>query len=162
MTDITYSKTMTVRRVAQNVVTGNGSAYKSIVHTATIELAASASGTTIKVGRFPSNARIHGLGKLYADDLATSGSPTLSIGVSSVNNNIAAAVPAALTDSIALSAAVTGANLVKDIANFGKMLWEHAGAATDPGGELDIYATVKAAATNAAGTITQETVYTLD
>ncbi len=162
MADISYSKTMTVRRNSLTVVSAGATGYKPIVHTATIELTASASGSTIKVGRFPSNARINLHSQAYWDDLATSGSPTLDIGVASVNNNITSD-PDALNDGLNLSSAASSSRVVKDIANCGKQLWEYVnGQTSDPKGELDIYLSVVDAATNATGTITTEITYTVD
>lgn len=162
MTDIAYTYDATVRRSNTDVVTGNGSAYKGIVHTATIELAASASGSTVKIGRFPSNARIALHSDIYYDDLATSGSPTIDIGIGSVNSNITSD-PDALNDGINVYTAASNARVVKDIANVGKQLWEYVnGQTSDPSGELDIYLSVKDAATNAAGTVSTEIIYTVD
>jgi hypothetical protein len=162
MSDINYTYNATIRRANTDVVTGNGSAYKGIIHTSTIELAASASGSTVKVGRFPSNARISLHSDIYYDDLATSGSPTIDIGVGSVDSNITSD-PDALNDGLNASSAASNARIVKDIANVGKQLWEYVnGQTSDPGGELDIYLSVKDAATNAAGTISTEIIYTID
>lgn len=162
MADITYTYNATVRRTNTDVVTGNGSAYKAIVHTATIELAASASGSTVKIGRFPSNARIALHSDMYWDDLATSGSPTLDIGVGPVDSNITAD-PDALNDGLNASSAAASARVVKDIANVGKQLWEYvSGQAIDPKGMLDVYVSVKDAATNATGTISTEILYVVD
>lgn len=162
MADTSYTKTMTVRRNSASVVSGGGSAYKAVSHTATIELPASASGTTIKVGRFPSNARINLHSDLYFDDLATSGSPTIDIGVYSVNGNITSDDDA-LNDGINVYTAASNSRVVKDIANCGKQLWEYVnGQTSDPGGELDVALIVRDAATNATGTITSEISYTVD
>lgn len=162
MTDISYSKTMTVRRANTGTVTGGaGIAYRPISHIATIELVASASATTIKVARLPSSARLHHSSQLYFDDLATSGSPTLDLGLAPVNGNITADDDI-LNDGIVLSSASTGTRILKDFANAGKMLWEYLSLSEDPKGEIDIYATVRDAATNATGTITSEIAYTLD
>lgn len=163
MADISYTNKATQRRAA-NVGTaqGNGIAYKPYVHTSTIELAASASGTTVLLGRFPSNARISLHSDIYWDDLATSGSPTLDIGVGSVDGNVTSD-PDALNDGLNLSSAASNARVVKDIANVGKKLYEYvSGQSTDPGGLLDIYASVKDAATNATGTISAEFLVYLD
>lgn len=161
MADISYTNTATERRNNTGIVAGIGSAYDAKVLTATVELAASASGVTTKIGRIPSNARIALHSDIYWDDLATSGSPTLDVGLGSVDSNITSD-PDALTNGLALSSA-SNARIVNDIANVGKRAWEYVnGQTTDPGGELDIYATVKDAATNAAGTISAEIVYYLD
>ena len=161
MTDVSYTTDATIRRTNTGVVPGKGEAYNAKIHTFTTELAASASGSTLKVGRFPSNARIGYNSQIHWDDLATSGSPTLDIGVGSVDNNITED-PDALNDGLAASATGTS-RVVKDIANVGKQLWEYVnGQTSDPGGELDIYISVKDAATNAAGTISGEIITYLD
>lgn len=157
MADITYSNTATERRASPGVTPGKGDAHtvKTLV-CATIELAASASGTTVKLGRIPTNARILGQGMIYNDDLATSGSPTLDIGLASVDSNITSD-PDALHNGIALSAATTTTQVLADLANSGLPAWDLvAGQTTDPGGELDVYASVKDAATTATGTVTVE------
>lgn len=156
MADLTYTTKGTIKRAATNASTGNGLAYSGKVLTGTTELAASASGSTFWMGRFPSNARVALHSDVYYDDLATSGSPTLDIGIGSVKSNITSD-PDALNDGINLSSAASNARVVKDIANVGKALWEYvSGQTTDPGGELDIYGSIKDAATNAAGTVSWE------
>ena len=98
MADITYSNVATERRASPGVTPGKGEAHNvKVLACATIELAASASGTTVKFGRIPSNARILSQGVIYNDDLATSGSPTLDVGLASVDSNITSA-PTALTN----------------------------------------------------------------
>lgn len=157
MADLTYTNTATERRTSPGITPGKGDAFnvKSLV-CATIELAASASGTTVKLGRVPSNARILPTGLIYNDDLATSGAPTLDLGIASVDANITSD-PDAINNGIALSAATTTTTIMADAANAGKRAWEFvSGQTTDPKGELDIYASVKDAATTAAGTVTVE------
>jgi len=164
MADITYTNKATVRRAETSVSSGNGIAYKVTALDSTIELAASASGTTVKFGRIPSNARILVDSRIYNDDLATSGSPTLSLGLGSVNSNLTS-LATALTSGVALSTASTanvGTMALADFASAGKQAWDLAGASSDPGGDLDVYATVKAAATTATGTITLALRYVVD
>lgn len=157
MADITYTNEATERKASDKLVPGKGDAQtiKALV-CSTIELAASASGTTVFLGRIPSNARILPTGLIYNDDLATSGSPTLDVGLGSVDSNITSD-PDALNNGLALSTATTTTTVLADAANAGKRAWEFvSGQATDPGGSLDVYATVKDAATNAAGSIAVE------
>lgn len=152
----------TQRRSANNLAAGNGISYSVKNLTATVELAASASGTTVTFGRIPSNARILSVSKVYWDDLATSGSPTLDIGLINVDSNITDD-PDALNDGLALSSASTGSAVVKDIANSGLPAWDHVnGQTSDPGGELIVRGVVKDAATNATGTITLDLLYVVD
>ncbi len=157
MADLTYTNKATQRRsVPIGTVQGKGEAYRPFIHTSTIELAGSASGTTILLGRFPSNARIALHSAVYWDDLATTGSPTLDIGIGPVNGNVTAD-PDALNDGLNLSSAASSSRVVKDVANVGKRLWEYVnGQTTDPGGELDIYLSVVDAATTATATISAE------
>lgn len=161
MTDISYTNNATERRDKSGLSVGNGIAYSVKSITSTIELAASASGTTVKLGTLPANARILTASTLYWDDLATSGSPTLDIGVGSVDNNVTSDADG-LNDGLVASAA--GSNrIVKDLTNAGLPLWDYvSGQSTNPGGSLDVYATVKDAATNAAGTVTSEILYVVD
>lgn len=157
MADITYTNRATERRPQTGVIPGKGDAHSvKMLCCATIELAASASGTTVKLGRIPSSARILPTGLIYNDDLATSGSPTLDLGLASVDANITSD-PDAINNGIALSAATTTTTIMADPANAGKRAWEFVnGQTTDPKGELDLYASVKDAATTATGTITVE------
>jgi len=150
--------TATVRR-AVNAIIGKGDGGNlRAVGARTIELAASASGTIIDFKlRIPSNARIDPSSRAYWDDLATSGSPTLDIGLYAVDSNVTSDDDA-LTDGLAISSVSTanvGAQVIKDFANAGKQAWEFvSGVTSDPGGFLDVKGIVRDAATNAAGTIT--------
>jgi len=154
-------ETATVRRNATDTAVGNGIAGTIKTLPFTVELAASASGTTIDFGKVPSSARLLHSSQLYWDDLATSGSPTLDVGVDDVNGNITAD-PDAINDGLALSSASTGSRLIKDHANAGKRVWEIMGLTSDPGGEIMLQGVVKDAATNAAGTISGQVDYTVD
>lgn len=152
----------TQRRDVNNLVVGNGLAYTVKSLESVIELAASASGTSINFGRIPSNARILGFSRVSADDLATSGSPTLDIGLAPVNGNITAD-PDALNDGLAVSSALSNTAVIKDKANIGKKAWEFvSGVTADPGGAFEITGTIKDAATTATGTIALEVLYTID
>lgn len=152
------TNTATVRRAAPKAVIGKGDAGQLIHFGArTVEVAASESASTIDFGNIPSNARLAGCSRIYWDDLATSGSPTLDLGLFAVNANITDDDDA-INDGLALSAVSTanvGAQVVKDIANFGKFAWELVnGQTTDPGGELKIKGTIKDAPTHTTGTVT--------
>lgn len=152
----------TQRRVSGDLVVGNGIAYNTKPLVSTVELAASASGTTINFGKVPSNARVLGVSRIAADDLATVGSPTLDLGFAPVNGNITAD-PDALNDGLAVSAALSATAVVKDIANYGKQAWEFVnGQTSDPGGAFEVTGTVKDAPTDAAGTVTLELLYVID
>jgi hypothetical protein len=154
MADISYNQTATVRKDATGAVAGKGNA--NVVQTlvsCTIELATTASGQTIKLGRIPSNARLLPMCGIYNDDLATSGSPTLDIGLASVDSNITSD-PDAINNGIVLSSATNTVQLYADAANAGLPAWDLVnGQTTDPKGSLDVYATIKDATTNATGTL---------
>lgn len=130
----------------------------------TVEVGAADSATsTYAMARIPSNARILGMSMLHIDDLASAGAPTLDIGVFNVAGRARITNDVdALTDGI--TAATAGSyRVVKDIANYGKRLWEYvASQAEDPGGDLDIKVSLLDADVNTAGTITLELYYTLD
>lgn len=147
-----------------NSVRGHGDAGQMYVECATVELAASASGTTIDFFRIPSDARILPSSRLYNDDCATSGSPTLDLGLAAVDSNLANADdPDAIGNGFALSSAGSDVVVMSEIANAGLPAWDLvASESSDPGGALLVYGSVKDAATNAAGTITLELHYTVD
>lgn len=157
------TNTATVRRAAGKAVLGKGDAGQPIcIGARTVELAASDSSSTIDFGNIPSNFRITGASRLYHDDLATSGSPTLDLGLFAVDSNITSDDDA-LNDGIVVSAVMTtstqtiGVPVVKDFANLGKRAWEFvSGQSTDPGGQLKVKGTIRDAATNATGTVTLE------
>jgi len=155
--------TATERRSTQGLVPEKGPAGSLKALISTVELGPSASGTTIDFGNIPSNARISGLSKIYADDLSTTGSPTLDLGLAAVNGNVTSD-PDALTDGLAISSALAASAVVKDIANVGRAAWEFVGGVgtltADPGGQLQVYGTVKDAATaGLTATITCEIYY---
>lgn len=153
----------TQRRAQTGLAAGKGEASNVKVAVATIELAAAASATIIDFDTLiPTTARILGSSTLYADDLATSGSPTLDLGLTAVNSNITTDDDC-LTDGLAVSSALTGSKIIKDAANYGKRAWEYVnGQTTDPGGLLKLTGVIRDAATTATGTITAELYYTLD
>jgi hypothetical protein len=120
--------------------------------------------STYELARLPSNARILGASKLHFDDLATTGSPTIDIGIYNLSGatNITDD-PDALNDGIDVATAASSAAVVKNIANYGKRLWEFVnGQTTDPKCQLAIKAVLADAAITETGTITLELLYTLD
>lgn len=131
----------------------------------TVELAASASGTTVDFGFIPSTARVLGISKVYNDDLATSGSPTLDIGLKAGAGNYTSvtADPDAIGNGFALSSASTGTKALSEIANVGLPAWDLVnGLTADCGGTLTVYGSVVDAATTASGTVSIELYYTVD
>ena len=126
----------------------------------TVEVTAAASATsTYTMARVPSNARLMAMSTLYFDDLASSGAPTLDIGLagSQITDD-----PDALNDGIDCATAAGSSRMIKEIADAGKFAWELAGETSDPGGMLEIYVSILDAATNTGGTMTLELVYSVD
>lgn len=160
MADLSYTNDATQRRSSTGLVTGNGVAGSVKNLCSTIELAASATGTTVKFGTIPSNARILPSSTFYWDDIST-GSPDYDLGLGSVDSNITSD-PDALNDGLD-GASAGSAVVVKDAANYGKRAWEFVnGQTTDPGGALDVYASVTVAATTSTGTMSLDLYYTVD
>lgn len=159
MADLTYTQKATERKASTGLVTGKGDAngLKMLV-SSTVEIPASASGSTVKFGRIPSNARLSGISRVYWDDLSTTGSPTLDIGLASVNANITSDPDALSNGHVITAADVEGAPALGDCANFGLPAWDLVnGQTTDPGGELDVYGSIVDAATaGLTGTVTLE------
>ena len=153
----------TIRGVDATYGVGEGGTLKS--KTVTVEVSANASATSTYFQgklRIPSTARIvGGISKIYLDDLASSGSPTLDAGLFAVNGNITSDDDA-LNDGID-AASAGSVSLIKDISNYGKKAYEFvSGQTSDPQGELDVVLTIKDAATNTGGTVTMELFYTID
>lgn len=152
----------TQRRPANNLVGGKGEANGIKTLIATIEAAALASGSTIEFGRIPSNARILGRSTVYFDDLATSGSPTLDLGLAAVNSNITTDDDC-FNDGINVYTAASNASVIKDVANVGKQAWEFVnGQTSDPKGELIVQGVIRDAALTATATISLELLYVID
>lgn len=127
--------------------------------------AADSISSTYHLARLPSNARILGASTLYWDDLATTGSPTIDLGIYAVRTGDITNDVDALSDGHAVSSAGTGAKVVGDKANYGKRLYEFVnGQTTDPKCDLDIKAVLADAALSSGGggTITIEIYYTYD
>jgi len=156
MADLTFTNEATERKGSSNLVAGKGDAHNlKVLLCSTVELAASASGVTVDFGDIPANARIVAASRIYNDDLATSGSPTLDLGLGSVDSNVTSD-PDALTNGIAIDAAGSDA-LAITIADAGKRAWEFVnGQTVDPKGQLTVYGSVKDAPTTQTGTVTVE------
>ena len=151
--------------IRSNLTVGNvkASAVGTNFVDATVEVAAAATaGTEYVFMRIPSNARIHGISEIAFDDLASTGSPTLDIGLKAVNGNITSDDDA-LNDGIGVSAAAGTARVIKLHDNYGKQAWEFVnGQTTDPGGLLDVIVTLKDAAANSGGTVSMTLAYSID
>jgi len=157
--------TATERRANALLAVSHGGSYGVKNLCATVEITTSTTvGRTILFGRIPSNARILGASKLYWDDIATSGSPTLDVGLAAVDGNLANADdPNAIFDGGALSSASTGSNVPTGIDVIGLPAWDLVASETsDPGGELEVYGSLVDAPINAAGTITLDLYYVVD
>lgn len=110
-----------------------------------IELSAAPANDTIFLGKYPSNTILDPDGCIcWFDDLGTG----VSMDVGDAND------VDALTDGQDVATAAGSFNLMKtvDVANYFKPLWAQLGYASDPGGELTLYATILGAA--ATGTVT--------
>ena len=148
MADVSYSKKATERKATSGIIAGKGDANNlKVLGVASIEVPPSASGTTIKFCRIPANARLSNRSRIYWDSLSTSGAPTLAVGLGSVDSNITSDYDALTTGLTLATADAEGAPLLADVADVGLPAWQIAGASSDPGGELDVYGTIKAAAT---------------
>lgn len=132
--------------------------------TETIEVGATDSiNSTYLMARLPSNARLLAASRIYTDDLASSGAPTLDIGVFNLSGQSAITNDDDAINNGIDAATVTDAAFISGIENYGKKLYEYvSGQTEDPKGDLDITLTLKDAAVNVGGTITVEIFYTLD
>ena len=149
MADLTFTNKATIRRASPGIVAGKGDANSlKMLASGTVELAPSASGVTVTFGRIPSNARLSGFSRIYWDDLTTTGSPTIDLGLGSVNANVTNDPDALSNGHDVTSADAGGEPAIDEIANLGLPAWDFvASVTTDPGGELEVYASVKDAAT---------------
>jgi len=157
--------TATERRSHLLNATSHGGAYNVIGLVSTVEITtATTVGRTIGFGYIPSNARILGSSRLYWDDLATSGSPTLDLGLAAVKGNLANSDDAdAISAGHDISAAATDQLAHGTLADYGLPAWDLVASETsDPGGSLEVYGSLVDAAINAAGTITLELYYVVD
>ncbi len=121
-----------------------------------VEMTAAASATsTYHIARIPAEARLLPSSVIYFDDLASSGSPTLDIGLFAVDSNVTDDDDA-INDGIdAATANTAGLPILKTPVD---MLGKNAyllvsGQTTNPGGQLDVKITLKDADCNTGGTI---------
>jgi len=129
----------------------------------TVEMTAASAGEVLSLAVVPSNARLLGMSKLYFDDLASTGSPTLDIGFTPLKTGDFTADPDALNDGIDVASAAGSASVIKDIANYGKAAWQFVnGQTSDPKCDMHLIATLADAATNATGTVTLELYFAYD
>jgi len=118
--------------------------------------------STYHLARIPSNAIILPTSTIYWDDLASSGSPTLDVGLWATKENwnaITAELSAgydvdALTNGLDCTSAGS-ASLISDHTAGILPAWDHMASVTaDPGGMLDIKVSILDAAINNAAEIT--------
>ena len=143
----------------------HGGSYNVISLCSTVEVTvATGTGDTYIFGRIPSNARLLGSSRVYYDDMATAGAPTMDIGLGAVESNLVNADdPDALSAGHTLATAANDSLAISAIADFGNEAWDFvASETTDPGGELEVYGTCLDAVTTAAGTFTIELYYVVD
>ncbi len=151
---------LTATRLGAQATQGHGWSgnIKGFVSTVTVG-AADSDTSTYKMGNIPSNARLLGISRLYTDDLASTGSPTMDIGLqaTSITND-----PDALSNGHAVST-VTDARAVSAVEKLGQRAWEFVnGQTTDPGRELTVYISLVDADVNVGGDVTLEFYYLLD
>lgn len=159
----TYTRAADVRRASPDAVLSKGDSGNLKFVTSTKSVASGAQNSTMKMARIPSVARIAGISRFHWDDLASSGSPTVDIGIAPTEHNSFTADADALNDGLDVATAAGNAAVIKDHANYGKMAWEFvSGLTSDPGGEVEIYVSIVDAASNATGDMTLELAYTLD
>lgn len=144
-------------------VSGHGLAGNVKGFSRTIEVTAAASDTsTYTFGYIPSNARILGISKFSWDDLASTGSPTMDIGLYPVNGNFSTGDVDALNDGLDVEGSAGSAQVIKDIVNYGLVAWDHVnGLTSDPGGLMEVRVTLDDADCNVGGTIAMELFYLL-
>ena len=118
--------------------------------------------STFHLARIPSNAIILPTSTLYWDDLASSGSPTLDVGIWATKENWNT-VTSELSDGYDVDALSNGhdctsagsGSIIADHTNGILPAWDHMASVTaDPGGMLDIKVSILDAAINTAGQIT--------
>lgn len=160
MPDITYSRIATVRRAASDAVPSKGDGPNMKIVSSYQNPGPLVVGSTIKFMRIDSSTRIHRVNSALSNS-ANAASTTLAIGLASVNNNIAANVPAALLAATSIAAAGL-VPLPNAIANAGLRAWELAGLTADPGGQFDVYGTTGGATLNASSDILVELGLSID
>lgn len=164
MADVNYTLRSNLRKAAPGTVPGKGEGNSLKIVTATRSVTNRTANDTIRFATLPSNARLHAMSRIHWDDLASTGSPTLSLGIAPVNDpmNAITAVNNCLNSGLDLATATNNAAVLGDHANSGRMLWELLGLAADPGTMMDVYGTVLAAGTNTTGDITTDLVFSFD
>lgn len=118
-------------------------------------------GHEIVFARVPTNARIHGLSRVYNDALGAS--VTLSMGFKAVSGNFTSSTTAMSTAFAVAAANVVGVLPFTDHTNAGRMVWELLGLSADPGGFADVCGyTAGATTTGTAQDVTLSLAYSVD
>lgn len=133
------------------------------VRSATMTVGSSDSATsTYTFFKIPSNAIILSNSLFESDDLASTGSPTMDIGVKPViTNSAVTADPDLLNDGIDVATAAVSRKLLKNLTKANQQVWELLGLSEDPKEELYLYVTLADAAVNVGGKIHVELMYKL-
>lgn len=157
MTGIANTIPATKARVSQS-----GGKVRSAVDTVEVGAADSAT-STYTMARIPSNAVILDQSELSWDDLASTGAPTLDIGLKAASGQSLTDDPDALNNGLDAATATRGARVLDNVDDAGKRAWEYiAGVTEDPGGWLDVYVTLADAAVNVGGTLSLSLQYAVD
>ena len=146
-----------------SIPSGHGEANKVTTMCFTVEVTAAATDASTYSAPFgiPHDARMLG-GRVYWDDLASSGSPTLDFGLKSGTKTVTADPDALSNGHDAATINHAGRCIVKP-ANYGKKAWELAGESSDPGqGTYTVYVSLVDADVNVGGNLVVEVEYTLD
>lgn len=150
------SKRMTIRNDAdtENVSTPR---IGTNIECCTVEVAAGADAGSVYTGpKLPLTCRLHGISMVAWDDLASTGSPTLDIGITGDDDCLVA-------DIDLTSAATTAVSAIADHANWGKELWELAGLTLEQSKQRrNVILTIKDAACNTGGTVSMSLAYSID
>lgn len=138
----------------------NGFARSLKYSSTTVEVSAAASVSSKYVlGYLPSGARLPSNAILYWDDMATSGSPTIDLGL---RGGSLTYDDDGINDGLLLSSASTGAAIIKSSDNYGKPLWKLAGLTSDPDEIWALVAVIRDAAVTAGGTLGCQIIYAED
>jgi len=158
MDDLTNAS-LSAPKVKSRLITGK---VRASVETVEVGSSDSANSTYL-MARLPSNAVILPHSKLLTDDLASSGAPTMDIGVFNQSGDSGITDDDdALNDGIDVATA-TDTSVIKDFKDAGKELWEFvASQSEDPQTKLDVKLTLKDAAVNTGGTVTLVILYTVE
>ncbi len=147
-----------IRSAAPDAVPNKGDGRQMMIISAYRNPGALVVASTIRLARVDSSSRLHALSNIKFS--ANAASTTLAVGLASVDNNFGALQPTALLAATSIAAA--GTAQLGSLANSGRMLWEIAGLAADPGGQFDIYATTGGATLNGSSDILAEICITVD